>query len=457
MATKVMFVNAIIPHAEVQNRWPNLGLGYLASSLRAAFGQKQFEIRIVDSNIEKELDSFKPDIVGITSVSQNYNYAKMHARAAKKRGIPVIIGGVHISALPQTMTSDMDYAVLGEGEHTIVELMDQIIAPIGRGRKDFSYINGIAYRNGDGTLHMTPPRPLIEPLDSIPLPARDLLNVRKQSNLFSSRGCPYRCTFCSSSRYWDKVRFFSAEYVVNETREMVERYGVERINFYDDLMIADKKRLERLVDLLKMEPTLSRVKYWMNARANLVTDDTARLLKEMGVVSIGMGLESGNERTLKYLKGGSVSVEDNYNAVKILHKYGIAANASFVIGSPDETADEIMDTYRFISKSGLDFADTFVLFPLPGTPIWDEAVQRGLVSENMDWNRLNVYFLKQKQPILMSNRVSLKDMQSLYRKFKRQRLYIAAKKAWFHPYFKEMVRAGASTVAHKVRRLSWSA
>ena len=124
---KMMFINAINPYSEVQNRWPNLGLGYLASALREHFGPKEFEFKIVDSDVERELDAFKPHVVGITSVSQNYNYAKAYARAAKKRAIPVIIGGVHISALPETMTEDMDVAVLGEGEETIVELMEVLL------------------------------------------------------------------------------------------------------------------------------------------------------------------------------------------------------------------------------------------------------------------------------------------------------------------------------------------
>lgn len=432
MQKKILFVNAINPLSEVQYRWPNLGLGYLASSVRAHF-KNEFDIRIVDRDVAKEIRDYKPDIVGITSVSQNYNYAKQYAAMAKSAGAFVIIGGMHISSLPGTMTPDMDVAVIGEGERVICDLLEM-------------------HLDGKPVPRTMQADTLIDPLDQIPRPARDLLNIRVQSSLFSSRGCPYRCTFCFSSRYWRKVRFFSAEYVAEELIEMA-RMGVRRANFYDDLFVADKRRLVKLAEIIRNEPALAKMRFWCNCRANTVTDETAEIMASMGVVSVGMGLESGNERTLEYLKGGSVSVEDNYAAVKILHKHGIAATASFVIGSPDETEAEIMDTYRFIQKSGLDFVDAFPLIPFPCTPVWDEALSRGLVSEDMDWNRLNIYWTRKDDPIVMSRHLSRADLDRIYAKFQRLRLWIAFKRAWFHPFFKEMVKAGAKKTINSARML----
>jgi anaerobic magnesium-protoporphyrin IX monomethyl ester cyclase len=450
---KILFINAINPFAEVQYRFPQLGLGYLAASLRNHF--EDIQIRIVDRDVEKELDAFKPEIVGITSVSQNYNYAKQYAKMAKKRGAKVIIGGIHISALPQTMTEDMDVAVMGEGEQTIVELVEALLTQSLLFHGDiFKNIKGIAYRDEGGSLNLTQPREFIEPLDSIPFPARDLLKTGRFGNIFSSRGCPYTCTFCASTRYWNKLRFFSAEYVVAEIKEMVEKYGARRISFYDDLMIADKARLEKMADLIQREPVLDKIKFGINARANLITDYTAEILKAMHVNSVGMGLESGNERTLRYLKGGSVSVEDNYNAVKTLHRYGIAANASFIIGSPDETREEILDTLKFIKTSGLNFVDTFFLTPLPGTPIWEEAKRRGLVSDDMDFSRLNIFHAK--DPIIMSERIGRDELLKLHRRFEIARLGIAAKGAWVHPFFGAMVKAGMANVTNVFRRATCS-
>jgi radical SAM superfamily enzyme YgiQ (UPF0313 family) len=443
---RILFINAIDPYSEVQSRWPNLGLGYLASALRPYF---KIDFKIVSRNIPQEIKSFRPDIVGITAVSQNYGYAKQYAAVAKQAGLPVIIGGMHISALPYSMTRDMDIAVIGEGERTIVEVVERLWSP--NGIKDLSSVKGIAFRIND-RIFMTGPRPLIDPLDQISRPARDLMKIRTQSSLFSSRGCPYRCTFCASSRYWKAVRFFSASYVCYELMEMIFM-GVKRVNFYDDLMIADLPRLIELHNNIVNHRELRRLRFWLNARANTVTEETAHLMADMGVVSVGMGLESGNARTLKYLKGGSVSVEDNYNAIRLLHENGIAATASFVIGSPDETEEEIMDTYHFIENSGLDFVDVFPLVPYPGTPVWDEARARGFVSDiDMDWSRLGIYHNKKKDPIIMSRHLTRADMDRIYAKFQRLRLKIAAKRAWFHPFFKEMIKAGSKKLFNSMRK-----
>jgi radical SAM superfamily enzyme YgiQ (UPF0313 family) len=449
--TRILLINAIDPLLEVQYRFPPLGLGYLASALRRHYGEKAFDFRVVYRNVEKEIRDYVPDVVGITCVSQNYGIARKYAACAKSHNIPVIIGGIHISTLPQTMTADMDYAVIGEGEQTIVELMKIYMDTGNFPASQTSRVKGLAFHTTDG-IKLTEPRPLIEPLDMIDRPARDILNFHSYANIFSSRGCPYKCTFCFSTRFWNKVRFFSAEYVLEEIKEMVNRHKVTRISFYDDLMIADKRRLERLVPMIRREPSLSKVEFGINARANLLTEDTVRLLKDMKCMTVGMGLESGNERTLKYLKGGSVSVEDNYNAVKMLHKYGITANASFIIGSPDETEEEILDTLRFIKTSGIDFVDTYFLTPLPGTPVWEEASRRGLVSDNMDWSRLNIFHAR--DPIIMSERLSREDLLKMQRKFEIARLMLAARTAWRHPFLKGMIIAGISNVANRLRRLS---
>lgn len=446
MMKRFMLINAIDPYKEVQYRFPSLGLGYLVSALRGHFKPGRFEFKVVDRNVAAALKQFKPDIVGISCVSQNYEYAKDYAYIAKQQNVPVIMGGIHISTLPNTMTEDMDVAVLGEGEQTIIELMEAYLSGA-----TFANVKGIAYRDGD-ELVRTEPRPMIDPIDQLARPARDVLKFHSYANIFSSRGCPYRCTFCFSTRFWDRVRFFSAEYVLEEIKEMVGRHRISRISFYDDLMIADLKRLEALVSMIRREPMLDGVKFGVNARANLITDDTARLMKEMGVDSVGMGLESGNARTLKYLKGGSVSVGDNYEAIRTLHRHGIAANASFIIGCPDETEEEMLDTLRFIKTSGIDFVDTYFLTPLPGTPVWEYALQRGLVSEDMEWGRLNMFHAK--NPIILSERVGRERITKIKRRFEWARLAIAARTAWTHPFFKGMVIAGISNVTNKFRRLS---
>ena len=357
--------------------------------------------------------------------------------------MPIIIGGIHISMLPSSLSPDIDVGVIGEGEETILELLELFLKEGNLNLEGLGRIKGIVYRSPGGDLQVTEKRPLLSPLDRIAMPARDLFSIGKHSYLFSSRGCPFRCVFCASSRFWGPVRFFSAEYVVREIRELVATYGVKLISFYDDLMIADRPRLEKIVSLLQKEDFWPKVKFSLNARANLLTEDVVKLLKEMNVVSVGMGLESGNERVLCYLKGPAISVDNNLEAIRVLKKYGIAANASFVIGCPDETEEEIWDTYRFMKNSGLNFVDTYVITPFPGTPIWEYAQSVGAVQDDMEWERLNVNYGRNSNPVILSQTLSKEEMDRLFAKFQRLRLFIAMKNILGHPFLGDICRLSA--------------
>ncbi|OGC08481.1 hypothetical protein A2230_08165 [candidate division WOR-1 bacterium RIFOXYA2_FULL_36_21] len=430
---KILLINAINPYSGIEGRYPPLGLGYLVSYLRKCFGSDFLKFKVIEKDVETEINEFQPDIVGITSVTQNFNLAKRYSKVAKLKNIPVIVGGIHISMLPTSLSEDMDIGVIGEAEDTIVDLIKAFLNRNSFVADELKKIHGIVFWE-NGKLNFTEKRKLIEPLDKIPFPSRDLFNIEKNTYVFSSRGCPYRCIFCASSRYWDKVRYFSAEYVVEEIDELVNLYKVEIVNFYDDLMMANKKRLINIVELLKKKPYYRKVKFTANARANILTDDIVHLLKEMNVFSVGMGLESGSKRVLNYLKGNSVTLEDNIRAIKLLKKYKISPNASFVIGSPDETETEILETLNFIKKSGLDIADAYVLTPFPGTPIWEIAKERGLVSDDMDWSRLSVsYYENHKKAIILSKTLSNDRLFKLFLKFRLINMYLVLKKILLHP------------------------
>jgi radical SAM superfamily enzyme YgiQ (UPF0313 family) len=442
---KVLFVRTVDTKSEVESRYPGLGLAYLASSLRSHFGEDYFEFKIIErgseQDVKQQIAAFKPDIAGISSVTQNFNLAKRYAGFIKKMGIPLIMGGVHISMLPQSLPDDVDLACIGEAEETIKEVFDLFIKGKGFTEDELRKIQGIAFRDSNNDLAITAPRSLVEDLDDIRLPARDLLEINRHSYVFSSRGCPFRCTFCASARFWDKVRLFSAEYVVNEIEELYSKYNVKVISFYDDLFIIKPRRLAEITALLEERGLHKKIKFTCSCRASLVNEKIAILLKDMGVVSVGMGLESGSPRILTYLKGETSSVQKNSDAVNILKKHGIAVNASLVIGSPDETESEMMETYDFIKNSSLDLVDIYVLTPYPGTPIWSYAKERGLVSEDMDWSKLNVNFSENYQnSIIVSELYDRKQIWQFYKRFKRLRLYINIKNIWRSPFLIDLPR-----------------
>lgn len=436
---KILLINAIDYTQEVQTRYPSLGLGYLAACLLKAFNQRVI-LKIIDRDIVNQINAFRPDVVGISSVSQNYKIAQSYARLAKKAGAIAVIGGCHISILPATLSRQMDIGVLFDGEQTMVELINLLMSTKKLTSSELHKIKGIIYWH-HGKIIQTAPRPLLKDLDKLPFPERNLLSIGKHTYVFTSRGCPYRCVFCASSRFWQSVRFFSAEYVVAEIKHILDRYPhVTLISFYDDLFILDYQRLEKLVKLIRKDKLDQKVKFSCSCRANLVNEKVVRLLGKMGVVSVGLGLESGNPRVLNYLKGSSVTLKDNYRAIQLLKKYGIATNGSFIIGAPDETEKEMMDTYNFIKRSKLDFFDIYVLTPLPGTPIWEEAETKGLVKEDSgwDWSKININFEQnQQKAIILAQRVNRRELIKIYRRFKLLQLFLRIKNVWFHPFLLE--------------------
>lgn len=453
---KILLISAINPHVETETRYPQLGLGYLVSYARKKLGRNSHEFKIITCKVREHLDVFKPDLVGISCFSQNYGIVKKYASMCKKRKLPVVVGGIHISLLPASFSEDMDVGVLFEGEETMAELI-QLYDTTNRFDADnLSSVRGIVYRH-NGQLLFTEPRSLIDNLDDIPRPARELLNLKgTHLSMFTSRGCPYRCVFCASSRFWTTMRLASARYVAEEIRELYYNYGAKLISFYDDLFVVNKKRLNDLIELLAADGILGKVRFSCSARANLINDETAMLLKELRVVSVALGLESGHPRTLKYLKGPNVTVEDNTNAVKILDQNDIVPNAAFIIGSPTETREEIMTTYNFIKSVPLRNFNIYVMTPFPGTPIWAEVIEQGLLGKDFSqWEVLDaVHFGKYyKTAVIVSNELSREELYRIYKLFHRLRYWVFLKNAYRHPFIKDVPKMAWALTKEKIVNL----
>ena len=394
-----------------------LGLAYLAGYLRVHM--KDVSINIISSDEKLDFMKYKPDIVGMTSVSQNFNIAKeLAAMIKKEKNIPIAIGGHHISALPHLLTKDMDVAAIGEGEQTFLEIVELVKS------KKFSAANlhnvkGIAFRE-NGKMVFTGPRERLS-LDEIPFPARDLLK-NAGAHILSSRGCPYKCVFCSSSHFWSNIRFHSPEYVIKEIKEVIKQYNPKTIAFWDDLFIADKARVKKIVGLIKKEGINKKVSFSVLARTNLIDDEICKLLKEMNTSAVMCGFESGSQKVLDYLKRGTTTVEKNQNAINLLKKYGFNFAGTFIIGSPEETMEDMEKTLKFIRKNDFQNGDTYVLTPLPGTPLWQYAVEKGLVREDekMDWSILNIDFEKNMdRAVIVSEKLSRDEIKKMYFRFKK--------------------------------------
>ena len=249
---KVALVN--VSHS-IKNNDPPLGLAYLAAYARKYGSFSDFVI--VDAEeplvvLRKE----KPDIVGMGPITGQYIEANLLAgRIKSEMGTPILIGGHHISALPQHLSSShFDIAVIGEGERTVLELLQAFQSKWRFEESDLEKINGIVFKTGEGKCRTTHPRDLIRNLDEIPFPARDLLSMKRSyitlrrsefgepgvyTHMMTSRGCPYKCVFCMPTHFWGRPRFHSPEYVVAEMKHLKESYGVEGILIFDDLFLAN--------------------------------------------------------------------------------------------------------------------------------------------------------------------------------------------------------------------------
>ncbi|MCD6477002.1 MAG: B12-binding domain-containing radical SAM protein [Candidatus Aenigmarchaeota archaeon] len=422
---KIVFTHISTEHISGQ---PPLGIGYLASYIRK---YTTANVSIVDQekNILKAIKREKPDVLGISSVTMEYKRAIKLAKQVKEQlDIPIILGGNHVTIMPNTITNDFDVGVIGEGEETLAELLVNDLSNLDK-------IKGICYRK-DGKLHINERRPLINPLDKIPYPARDLFDMEhkylvprragtaqklsRATHLFTSRGCPFNCVFCSSSHFWQRrLRMFSPEYVIGEMKELVDKYKVEEILIFDDLFAANLERLKKIVRYIKEEKINEKVDFGCLSRVDIFDEQRAKLLKEMNVLQIDFGFESGSQRILNYLKNNTTTVEQNKRAAELAHKYGLKIHGFFMIGAPMETKEDMLKTLKFIKNTHIDTVTLCVVTPYPGTQLWEEAKQRGLVSDNMDWRKLDLT-PKNDNFVYMNTQMSKQEFMEIYKDFKKQ-------------------------------------
>lgn len=418
---KLLLINAVNTDNISETVFPNLGLGYLSSFIKHHIGS--IDIKIIDSsdqNIHIKKGTFYPDMVGISAVTQNFDYVNLISEVFKKEGIPVFVGGIHISLLPESLPLTCDLGVIGEGEQTVLELIKSFM------QNSFNddilkEIKGIIFRDKGGRLIKTAERKHIERIDELPFPDRDNLNIRKNGflHIFSSRGCNYRCAFCSNSRFWKKARLFSAEYVLKELREVMTKYSPRAITFYDDDLLIDKKRLNNLASLVDKEGINKKTEFNLMTRADAIDEETVSFLKRMNTTVVSLGLESGCQKTLDFLKCGTSSVKNNAKAIELLNRAGIFTYGFFIIGAPNETEEDILETLNFIRKSRLTGFSIYTLVPYPGTPIWNYAKEKHLVSDSMPWRKLALNISEARDKVvILSEHISRKRLYELYWMFR---------------------------------------
>jgi radical SAM superfamily enzyme YgiQ (UPF0313 family) len=413
---------------------PPLALGYIASYLRKYLNFNNIVILDKEPNTINSIIKEKPDILGISSSTVFFNQAIKIAKNIKESlDIPIIIGGPHITALPHTLDENFDIAVVGEGEETTFELIQLYQDHNEFEAKKLKNVKGITFRDNEKVI-INERRELIKPLDKIPYPARDLFKMEeeylvprmtfsttklvKSTHMLTSRGCPYKCVFCASSCFWQIARFHSPEYVVGEIKYLIKKYKLKNVNIFDDLFIADKERFRKIVEMLESEEITEKCKFRILGRANLINDETADLIKRMNIDNMAIGFESQSPKVLKYLKKGTTTVEQNQNAVNILHKKSIDLQGLFMIGSPHETKEDMMMTLDFIRNNKFDTLEITITTPLPGTELWEYAKKKNLVNDYMDWDQLHMHPIENGLGnILLDEEVTKEEFAEIFKLF----------------------------------------
>ncbi|MBN1912898.1 MAG: B12-binding domain-containing radical SAM protein [Candidatus Omnitrophica bacterium] len=419
---KCVFFNA--SDFSVRSRFSSLGLAYIASYLRKYSSVN--DVYIPEGDCFSKIRGIKPDLIGIYSVTQAFPEACSAARLLRSefKNTPIIIGGYHITALPYDLPDVFDLAVLGEGEETMRELAE-VFSVFGFKPDRLSEVPGIAFCD-KGRVTVTAARKQIENIDAIPFPARDLLAKSRFPGIITSRGCPYRCVFCSSASFWGKPRYHSAEYVVDEISDLIKNHGAVHISIWDDLFIADRDRLEHICALIDRRKINKKVSFGCALRSNLVTAQLCVLLKKMNVKRVSIGFESGSQRVLDFLKCGSVTVEQHVKAVELCKAYGLYVTGTFMIGNPEETAVDLRKTLGLINQLKLDGGGTITLTaPLPGTGLWDYANKKGLIEENIDYSRIGIMSTDFSKPdkfkgILLSDKINKDEFFNIAQKIQAQ-------------------------------------
>lgn len=403
---KILFINP--PFAKYDGveghggKMPPLNLGYLASFVREK--KPKFEIDILDcealnlsyQQIKNYLEKFGPDIVAATMPTPAYQQVIKVAGLTKDadQKIKIVVGGPHPTALPRETLAekDIDFAVIGEGELTFLELL----GTLENNKKDFHEIKGLAFKDESGNIVENPRRELIQNLDSLPFPAKNMLPMNAYylpatkriaggvpMNMITSRGCPFNCTFCMAKTIWHRqTRFRSVKNVVDEIEEDVKKYNSVDFTFHDEFFTVNRERvLEFCAELKKRELN---IKWFCQARCGMVDEEMLIIMKNAGCERIGFGFESGDEKILKLMQKNN-TLESARESARLCKKTGVRIAGAFILGYPGEDENTIKNTIRFAKEINPDTAAFFIAIPYPGTELYRLAIENGYIKQPINW------------------------------------------------------------------------
>ncbi|MBF0543333.1 MAG: cobalamin-dependent protein [Candidatus Riflebacteria bacterium] len=392
-----------------------LGLLYIGAALKG----NGFKVTIIDSTCEgyfntaenngyityglsekelfEKIKAVSPDLVGIQSMFSAHQENALAVSRMVKRinpAVPVVLGGVHPSLEPEkTLFNDsVDFVIMGEGETRLPRLLSML----NQGKVEFDF-DGIAYKHC-GKIIVNPMENRISDLDSIPFPAWDLIDMEKYivigipyapfarrdrvSHVMTSRGCPFNCVFCSTVNFWGrKFRARSVKNIIQEIDVLVNKYGINEIQFMDDNMTIDRNRAMELFSCLKRYNLVWCTPHGIMAKT--LDKEMIELMADSGAYQLAIGIESASRRVLQEIIHKSVpEKEEIKELIRVCHENKIQMHGLFSLGYPGETKEEIMETLQYPFDTGFDSVSFFIANPMPGSELQTLCQKKGYLPEN---------------------------------------------------------------------------
>jgi len=433
---KVALIN---PAQATRYPQPPMGLALIAALLE----KEGYAVTVVDGNAlqlkAEEITQLvsDADIVGLSATTPTINIATAlahHLRQAKP-GLTIILGGPHPTLLPEaTMRAapDIDVVVKGEGEATIIELLQSL-----ESKQPLDKIPGISYRQ-DGKIASTKARPITLDLDSLPFLAYHLLPWQRYkprpprgrlspfAALLTSRGCPYRCNYCSKAIFGQKFRGQSPGRVVDEIAYLKQQFGIKEFAFYDDVFSLDQKRACAIADEILKRGL--KIDWTCETRVNLVDRELLSHLKQAGCYSVAYGIESGSQKIIDIINK-EITLEQAEEAVRLSHEVGLQTIGYFMIGNPGETPETIRQTIQFAKRLKLDFVQFSVTIPYPGSKLY-ELYLDGSKVDDIPWESFVYADLDKKTTPVFENSQLSREALAYWLKRAYQEFYLRPGYIW---------------------------
>lgn len=355
------------------------------------------ESHFVWEEVRRTIRDFRPDILGVSVLTPVYGSAVRVNRIAREvfPGVRIVWGGPHPTVQAREVLADepeVEFVVTGEGEATMAHLCSRIRA----GESDFGGVEGIVWRAADG-IRTNRPRPYIEDLDALPWPDKSASlyidayfrdpERAQLGNLFGSRGCPFKCAYCSSHTIWTrKVRYRTPDSVVAEMKRLRSDFGVERFSFLDDTFTMNRKWATSICHRMRQENI--DVRWGCYTRLDVLTEPLLETMQAAGLAEMDVGIETGSQRMADFLQK-DIHLDRVREMAAVLNRRRVNWNAFIMMGLPDETREDMQATVDFIYEVKPVRCILSVFTPYPGDRLFDLCKARGWIPDKPDWSRFS--------------------------------------------------------------------